>query len=392
MNILRGLLISSLVVLTVVSLLYFFVATPIQLIAIRIAEGVGWSMLWPTIQAAIADEAQTEVSKSLGLYNIVWSAASAVGPLVAVALIFVFQSIRTIFLLSVSPLATIVVNLVPVVRGRSSSNSSRNNSRNKAEEDERERDEVIILVDPEIPGGGRTSSSHDRRLTRDRRRGCRCRCLLQRLVLCPHAHLHHGGPGDNLHVRSAARPVYRRARPPDRLFLLLFRSEQIRDLSLHRPRRFQDLAPGEEPHQNERHSDVAARLVRRDSSDHPGQERGRIPRRVRPLWRAASGISAISQVEMIGLNPGKRGENAGLLESSIGIGAGFGPIVAGQIAGGSLFIPFYLPASGILMLIPLLALTARGVTPGCHPPGSTAFWTTTLSCRLRDSYEGYAPG
>jgi predicted MFS family arabinose efflux permease len=86
---------------------------------------------------------------------------------------------------------------------------------------------------------------------------------------------------------------------------------------------------------------------------------------------AASMVTAISQTEMMRLDPTKRGEKAGLQESSIGMGVALGPIVAGLASGGSLVAPFFLPLGGILVVIPALLLgTRRGVRQRrMHTPG-----------------------
>jgi predicted MFS family arabinose efflux permease len=70
-------------------------------------------------------------------------------------------------------------------------------------------------------------------------------------------------------------------------------------------------------------------------------------------------VTAISQTEMLRLDPNKRGEKAGLQESSIGVGVAFGPIVSGLTSGGSFVVPFYFPLSGIFLVIPTLLLGTR---------------------------------
>jgi MFS family permease len=359
LKILRVLMISSLVVLTVVSLLYFFVATPIQLIAVRIVEGVGWSMLWPMIQAAIADDVQMDVGKSLGLYNIVWSAAAAIGPLVAVALIFVFQSIRTIFLLSVILLfATIVVNLIPVLRERSSSSSSRNNNERR-----RRMDDGHPLVDPEISPAGVEPQVHvtDGSLGIGAGGAAAAASFSVWFYLAALAFI--------MAVRGIlftfALPLAQSVGVPVLLigsFAFFFGASRFATYLF----TMRDDFRGWFLARTRIRLNVMAMLLLASI----GGILPIVPDRSGVMFLisfvlcgiAASGISAISQVEMIGFSPGKRGENAGLLESSIGVGAGIGPIVAGQLAGGSLLIPFYFPVSGIFLVIPVLLWATRRST------------------------------
>lgn len=90
----------SLTILVVASFLYAFASSTTQLILLRVLEGVGWSILWPTIDVAVIEETSHEAGKSYSLYNIMWSAASAVGPLFGAALAFVFGDFRDIFLVT----------------------------------------------------------------------------------------------------------------------------------------------------------------------------------------------------------------------------------------------------------------------------------------------------
>ena len=74
-------------------------------------------------------------------------------------------------------------------------------------------------------------------------------------------------------------------------------------------------------------------------------------------------VYAIAQTGMIAeSSPGKFGRNAGLFESSIGVGACLGPIIGGSISGTSLAVPFLVPPIGFIVFLfafPLLTKKAR---------------------------------
>ena len=76
----KTLLMVSLAMLTACSFVYAFVESPLQLIALRLLEGVAWSILWPIMDVSISEDASMESNKALSIYNTVWSTAGAVGP------------------------------------------------------------------------------------------------------------------------------------------------------------------------------------------------------------------------------------------------------------------------------------------------------------------------
>jgi MFS family permease len=71
-------------------------------------------------------------------------------------------------------------------------------------------------------------------------------------------------------------------------------------------------------------------------------------------------VYAIAQAAMIAeAAPGRVGHSAGLFESSIGVGAAVGPIVAGSISGSSLSFPFIVPSLGLVVFLVALPFVAR---------------------------------
>ncbi len=115
----RFFIISSFFILTIVSISYVLIESPVYLIIARIFEGVGWAMLWPAMDAAVSRDVRSMDSrKAFSIYNVTWSSASAVGPLLGAALIFL-TSIRVAFLLTVFILAaTFLLNFLPWFKHR----------------------------------------------------------------------------------------------------------------------------------------------------------------------------------------------------------------------------------------------------------------------------------
>ncbi|MDA4112481.1 MAG: MFS transporter [Thaumarchaeota archaeon] len=99
----------SMAMLTACSFIYVFVESPLQLIALRLLEGIAWSILWPIVDVSISEDVSRESNKALSIYNTVWSTAGAVGPLLG-GLLLLFAEIRYIFLITalLMAIATIV--------------------------------------------------------------------------------------------------------------------------------------------------------------------------------------------------------------------------------------------------------------------------------------------
>ncbi|MGA2663545.1 MAG: MFS transporter [Nitrososphaerales archaeon] len=109
----KAFIVVSLVMLTFCSFTYVLVESPVQLIALRLVEGVAWSILWPVMDVAISEDASWESTKALSIYNAVWSTAGAIGPLLGGSLILLFAgSIRDVFLVTALLTAASVVVMV----------------------------------------------------------------------------------------------------------------------------------------------------------------------------------------------------------------------------------------------------------------------------------------
>jgi predicted MFS family arabinose efflux permease len=137
----RFFVLSSFSILTTISLLYSIATSPITLIFLRIFEGTAWSMFWPTLEAEITVSGMRDQRKSLSLYNVVWSGASALGPLIG-SLATLLLSLRSAFLVTAVILFwTLALNLIR--RGKPSS-----------------ADEIIRIDDDRTPPAHVSSSSY----------------------------------------------------------------------------------------------------------------------------------------------------------------------------------------------------------------------------------------
>ena len=122
----RIFVIASFALLTLVSFVYIIVSDPITLIAARLVEGVGWALMWPSIQASLARNSSGETRRILSIYNSVWSGAAAISPVVGGVLATV-GSIRSVFYFTTALFALgLVMNVFFFLAsdGRDSRNSS----------------------------------------------------------------------------------------------------------------------------------------------------------------------------------------------------------------------------------------------------------------------------
>ena len=323
----HGFMLAALGVLSLMSLLYVFAANPLQLIATRIGEGAGWAMLWPTVQAAIAEDTQREPSKSLSIYNTIWSGASAVGPLLGVGLIFFTQSIRTIFMLSVALLlAVIVVNLLLVKRRPNPTSKQTNRGTEPLHGN--------YLAD----GGGAPYRIWFYMLAL-------AFVMAVRGVLFTFALPLAQSTGVPVLLIGSVAVFFGASRFAT--YVLTMRDEIRGWLMATR---------------NIKRNVITGVIIASFGGVLPV-----IPDKSGATFLAsfiivgvgASMVTAISQTEMLRKDASRRGEMAGLQESSIGAGVALGPIVSGLASGGSLFVPFFFPISGIVVVLPTLLLGTR---------------------------------
>ena len=324
----RGFVLGALAILATVSLIYVYVANPFQLIATRVVEGIGWSMLWPTVQAAISDDTHREASKSLSIYNTVWSAAAAIGPVVGATLFFF--SIRTIFMVSVALLlVAIAINLVPT-------------RRRERKEDGTPDGAEIIRTGPRIHvGQGSTNATHRTWFYMT----ALAFVMAVRGVLFTFALPYAKATGVPVFLVASVAFFFGASRFVTYLFTL---RDEVRGWLLGADRIRRNILVG-----------LAVASLGGVLPVVPDRTGATFLVSFIIVGVAASLVTAIAQTEMIRLDPARRGENAGLQESSIGIGVGFGPIAAGLASGGSLLVPFFLPLTGIVFVVLAMALGTR---------------------------------
>lgn len=92
------LLLLSFSIIALVSLVYAFASNPYELIAARLFEGIGWSMVWPVLQSGLV-HLPGDKKRILSIYNSVWAATYASGPLIA-GFLASLGSIRYVFYLT----------------------------------------------------------------------------------------------------------------------------------------------------------------------------------------------------------------------------------------------------------------------------------------------------
>ena len=101
--------------LTACSFIYVFIESPLQLITLRLLEGVAWSILWPIVDVSISEDVSRESNKALSIYNTVWSTAGAIGPLLG-GLLLLFVELRYIFAITAMLMAAATVVTVSFFR------------------------------------------------------------------------------------------------------------------------------------------------------------------------------------------------------------------------------------------------------------------------------------
>ena len=92
----RFFIVLALVLLTTVAILYSMAANPIDLIALRVVEGLGWATFWPSIDSAVTHETNVDPKRALAIFNLSWSSAASLGPILGSFVVVLF-SIRQVF-------------------------------------------------------------------------------------------------------------------------------------------------------------------------------------------------------------------------------------------------------------------------------------------------------
>jgi MFS family permease len=316
---------SSFAILTTVSFLYVIVPDPISLILLRFLEGIGWAMLWPAVEAAISNDPSSDSRWSLSVFNLTWSAASAVGPLIGSVLIF-FVSIRFAYVFTSGILLCVL---------------------------------ALNVYSLFVPGNGSPAKSHAETLSKPEQaltgRKISTAFYMLSTALCA--------------VISGVLSTF---------FTPYARSIGISILTvgvitfIYGLVRFFVYVMIVNP--KFRHSllDPAGRLAKMlvtvvamslssvlFTIYDPSGVLYTISFAI--VGGGYSIIYAVSQVALVSekATPERAGRGAGLFESSIGIGASLGPIVAGAISGTSLTTPFLVPSLSLLVLLVALPVTVR---------------------------------
>jgi MFS family permease len=109
----RFLIIVALALLGCVSVLYYFAQNPVDLIVLRIFEGMGWAAFWPSIDSAISHDTKVDPKRALAAFNLSWSSTSALGPFIGSFVVVAF-SLRQVFIFnSLFLIVALGLNLIP---------------------------------------------------------------------------------------------------------------------------------------------------------------------------------------------------------------------------------------------------------------------------------------
>ena len=109
----RAFILIALVLLAASSALYTVATDPVEIILFRVFEGMGWSILWPTLDTVVSEDRSRDPRRSLTIFNVTLSTASIVGPLVGGFLVFTFSDLRYVFVATTIMLAAaLTINVV----------------------------------------------------------------------------------------------------------------------------------------------------------------------------------------------------------------------------------------------------------------------------------------
>ncbi|MDG6995881.1 MAG: MFS transporter [Nitrososphaerota archaeon] len=319
----------SFATLSIVSILYTVIANPIALIVARMFEGIGWAMLWPAVEAAISNDVSGDSKRSLSIFNLTWSFAAAIGPLVGAALIFLV-SIRFAFIVtSIILLGTLVLNLYPIFSKSTQS-------------------------DPPPRTGYSEQPSYDTSAPLPQIRASfylisTALAAVSSGVLFTFFSPYARSIGISILLIGVITFVYGFAR-----FFVYVLTVKVRFRAF-------ILNP------SYRKKNMIAALVLMSLSSLlllAHDSTGLIYLAAYAIVGAGySVIYAVSQAALVAeTTPEKAGKGAGLFESSIGVGSSLGPVVAGLISGSSLTTPFLLPSISLVVLLAILPFASRKKT------------------------------
>ncbi len=328
----RFFIVSSFLVLTVVSVSFALISSPVYLIVARIFEGVGWAMLWPAMDAAVGRDVagSMDANKAFSLYNVSWSAAAAIGPLLGSTLIFL-TSIRDAFLVTVFIMGvTFVVNAIPSLRHHEEKESSRPQFNDDGVAVSR----IVTQTTNFSPVGSKFYGA-----------ACAVAAVSSGVLFtffAPYAR----SLGISILLVGVITFAFGFGRF---LFYILTTNERVRQATLRSDKRVRNMMVALAM------ASVSGLLV---SLRDPSGLTYLIAYGI-----GGVGISIVYTVAQTGMisesAAGRFGRSAGLFETSIGIGACAGPIIGGAISGTSLAIPFLVPSLGFALFLAAFAILAR---------------------------------
>lgn len=326
-------IVSSFGLLVGVSISYALISNALDLIIARVFEGVGWAILWPAMDAAISRDVAPPMDskKAFSIYNVSWSGAAAIGPLLGSALIFV-ASIRIAFLCTFFIMAAaFVLNLIPSL-------GSKNGSK-------------IWTSQPAASGVSSDQafiepSAVERPLGSGFYGGALALAAVSSGVLFTFFAPYARSLGMSILLVGVITFAFGFGRF---VFYILSTNERVRYAVLRQERRVRNM--------------ILALLLTAVPSLLVTLREPSGAAYLIAYGISGAGISVVFAIAQAGLisesPPGKSGLGAGLFESSIGAGACFGPIIGGAISGSSLSVPFIVPPIGFAIFAITLPLLLR---------------------------------
>jgi MFS family permease len=335
----RTLIIIAFALVAGASALYGFVASPLEIILFRAFEGMGWAILWPTLDTVVSEHKGRDPRKSLTIFNVTLSAASVIGPIVGGILVFTFSDIRYAFVATtIMLLATLLINLVSAGRGRSTTSFVAPSAR----------DGAPVISTPTV--------------MEDSSKSLRIMLLIVGLIFL-----------------SAVRGILFTFLPslgqsvgvPEFLLVTIafaFGAGRTFAFGLSLRDDLRDRIFGVRS--------TARNVLVFIVIGTVGAVLPLIPDRTGSIYLVSMALAGIATGSVTGMTqvdiitkaePGRKGRGAGILESSIGIGLAGGPILAGAAAEGSLSAPLLFAPVGLIVVIPVsiyLILKLRKSTAG----------------------------
>jgi len=346
-------IILSLGLLATVSILYYFSANPIDLIALRLVEGLGWAAFWPSIDSAVTHDTKVDPKRALAIFNLSWSSAASLGPIVGSFVIVIF-SIRQVFIFNaLFLLVAMSINLIPYSRIR--------RSRKIAQPSDSGAKETILReteITENVEAAGIASNEGDKPSEKGSKKVSVLFYVLS-LVVCtiisntmvsffsPYAR----SQGLAIIVIGTISSTFSVARF---IGYLLTSNERINNFLLDARIRSRNIL-------------VFLFLVSLSSLlmvfHNPS---GAIY--FLSFGLVGLGYSFVYYIAMVGLlaetKKERMGAGAGTFETSIGMGSLAGPVIAGSVAGNSLTVPFIIPSLCAIPILGLLFFMSRsGGTP-----------------------------